>query len=63
MANQQLSYQTADGTILQQPKIEGQKTQEFPTFYTSNGNATINLAQLTGDNSSLIAESFSPRTN
>uniref|UniRef100_A0A1I8MZF2 C2H2-type domain-containing protein n=1 Tax=Musca domestica TaxID=7370 RepID=A0A1I8MZF2_MUSDO len=45
-----IQYQTADGTILKQPKIEGQKDQ--PTFYytTTNGNgATVNLAQLTTD--------------
>ncbi|XP_073823428.1 chromatin-linked adaptor for MSL proteins [Musca autumnalis] len=44
-----IQYQTADGTILKQPKIEGQKDQ--PTFYytTTNGNTTVNLAQLTTD--------------
>nr|XP_014096012.1 zinc finger protein 420 [Bactrocera oleae]XP_014096013.1 zinc finger protein 420 [Bactrocera oleae]XP_014096014.1 zinc finger protein 420 [Bactrocera oleae]XP_036215911.1 zinc finger protein 420 [Bactrocera oleae] len=46
-----IQYQTADGTILKQPKIEGQKEQ--PTFYytTTNGGAatTVNLAQLTTD--------------
>ncbi|KAI8121576.1 Zinc finger and SCAN domain-containing protein 22 [Lucilia cuprina] len=47
---QPIQYQTADGTILKQPKIEGQKDQ--PTFYytTTNGNgATVNLAQLATD--------------
>ncbi|XP_036321672.1 zinc finger protein 665 [Rhagoletis pomonella] len=47
-----IQYQTADGTILKQPKIEGQKTEQ-PTFYytTTNGGAatTVNLAQLTTD--------------
>ncbi|KAM7351744.1 chromatin-linked adaptor for MSL proteins isoform 2-T3 [Cochliomyia hominivorax] len=49
---QPLQYQTADGTILKQPKIEGQKEQ--PTFYytTTNGNGTtVNLAQLAADES------------
>ncbi|XP_017854849.1 zinc finger protein 93 isoform X2 [Drosophila busckii] len=43
-----IQYQTADGTILKQPKIEGQKADQQPTFYyTTNGNAaTVNLAQL-----------------
>ncbi|KAH8400625.1 hypothetical protein KR222_009147 [Zaprionus bogoriensis] len=43
-----IQYQTADGTILKQPKIEGQKSDQQPTFYyTTNGNAaTVNLAQL-----------------
>ncbi|KAH8415241.1 hypothetical protein KR215_010872 [Drosophila sulfurigaster] len=49
-----IQYQTADGTILKQPKIEGQKADQQPTFYyTTNGNAaTVNLAQLatTDDN-------------
>ncbi|XP_017109125.1 transcription factor Clamp isoform X2 [Drosophila bipectinata] len=49
-----IQYQTADGTILKQPKIEGQKTEQQPTFYyTTNGNGgTVNLAQLatTDDN-------------
>ncbi|XP_061387908.1 zinc finger protein 271 [Musca vetustissima] len=46
-----IQYQTADGTIIKQPKIEGQKDQ--PTFYyTTNGNGTtVNLAQLTTDDS------------
>ncbi|XP_055857493.1 zinc finger protein 665 isoform X1 [Episyrphus balteatus] len=48
-----IQYQTADGTILKQPKIEGQKNQQdYPTFCytTTNGNATtVNLAQLTTD--------------
>ncbi|XP_004534438.1 zinc finger protein 492 [Ceratitis capitata] len=47
-----IQYQTADGTILKQPKIEGQKADQ-PTFYytTTNGSAatTVNLAQLTTD--------------
>lgn len=31
-----IQYQTADGTILKQPKIEGQKNPEYPTFcYTT----------------------------
>ncbi|XP_016960688.1 zinc finger protein 227 isoform X2 [Drosophila biarmipes] len=43
-----IQYQTADGTILKQPKIEGQKAEQQPTFYyTTNGNnGTVNLAQL-----------------
>ncbi|XP_017154306.1 zinc finger protein 239 isoform X1 [Drosophila miranda] len=43
-----IQYQTADGTILKQPKIEGQKTEQQQTFYyTTNGNGgTVNLAQL-----------------
>ncbi|XP_030240922.1 zinc finger protein 160 isoform X2 [Drosophila navojoa] len=49
-----IQYQTADGTILKQPKIEGQKADQQPTFYyTTNGNGgTVNLAQLatTDDN-------------
>ncbi|KAH8245629.1 hypothetical protein KR032_005191 [Drosophila birchii] len=49
-----IQYQTADGTILKQPKIEGQKTEQQPTFYyTTNGSGgTVNLAQLatTDDN-------------
>ncbi|XP_017060374.1 zinc finger protein 93 isoform X1 [Drosophila ficusphila] len=49
-----IQYQTADGTILKQPKIEGQKPDQQPTFYyTTNGNGgTVNLAQLatTDDN-------------
>lgn len=28
-----IQYQTADGTILKQPKIEGQKADQQPTFY------------------------------
>ncbi|XP_054743197.1 zinc finger protein 226 [Anastrepha obliqua] len=47
-----IQYQTADGTILKQPKIEGQKAEQ-PTFYytTTNGGpaTTVNLAQLTTD--------------
>ncbi|KPU74638.1 uncharacterized protein Dana_GF13861, isoform C [Drosophila ananassae] len=48
-----IQYQTADGTILKQPKIEGQKTEQPTFYYTTNGNGgTVNLAQLatTDDN-------------
>ncbi|XP_030377485.1 zinc finger protein 260 [Scaptodrosophila lebanonensis] len=48
-----IQYQTADGTILKQPKIEGQKAEQPTFYYTTNGNAaTVNLAQLatTDDN-------------
>lgn len=31
-----IQYQTTDGTILKTPKVEGQKAQDFPAFYTSN---------------------------
>lgn len=35
-----IQYQTADGTILKQPKIEGQKADQQPTFYyTTNVSA------------------------
>ncbi|XP_037959584.1 zinc finger protein 184 isoform X2 [Teleopsis dalmanni] len=44
-----IQYQTADGTILKQPKIEGQKTDQPTFYYTTNGNATVNLAQLATD--------------
>lgn len=33
-----IQYQTADGTILKQPKIEGQKDQ--PTFYYTTTNVS-----------------------
>lgn len=35
---QPIQYQTADGTILKQPKIEGQKEQ--PTFYYTTTNVS-----------------------
>ncbi|XP_023031825.1 zinc finger protein 420 isoform X4 [Drosophila willistoni] len=42
-----IQYQTADGTILKQPKIEGQKSDQPTFYYTTNGNGgTVNLAQL-----------------
>lgn len=31
-----IQYQTADGTILKQPKIEGQKTEQPTFYYTTN---------------------------
>lgn len=34
-----IQYQTADGTILKQPKIEGQKEQ--PTFYYTTTNVSV----------------------
>ncbi|XP_017063937.1 zinc finger protein 93 isoform X2 [Drosophila eugracilis] len=55
-----IQYQTTDGTILKQPKIEGQKAEQQPTFYyTTNGNGgTVNLAQLatTDDKTCYIAQ-------
>lgn len=38
---QPIQYQTADGTILKQPKIEGQKEQ--PTFYYTTTNVSVCL--------------------
>lgn len=34
--NATIQYQTADGTILKTPKVEGQKAQDFPAFYTTS---------------------------
>ncbi|KAJ6646086.1 hypothetical protein Bhyg_01296, partial [Pseudolycoriella hygida] len=65
-----IQYQTSDGTL--KPKIEGQKSQEFPTFcYTTNvnkiqmltptsqGHSTVNLAQLSDDSKTCyIAQPF-----
>lgn len=34
-----IQYQTTDGTILKQPKIEGQKEQ--PTFYYTTTNVSV----------------------
>lgn len=31
-----IQYQTTDGTILKTPKVEGQKAQDFPAFYTTS---------------------------
>lgn len=49
-----IQYQTADGTILKQPKIEGQKADQQPTFYyttnvseqTNKLNVTLNVITL-----------------
>lgn len=36
-----IQYQTADGTILKTPKVEGQKAQDFPAFYTTSNVSTL----------------------
>lgn len=41
-----IQYQTADGTILKTPKIEGQKSQDFPAFYTTSNVSMFCLFQV-----------------
>ncbi|KAL5287044.1 hypothetical protein ACFFRR_008163 [Megaselia abdita] len=48
-----IQYQTADGTILKTPKVEGQKAQDFPAFYTTSNGGTVSLTQITTEDNKI----------